>query len=72
MFSLTLLIYLLSSSSVEGQLFLGKACTTGGFSNIPGECRQLSDCPSALSNFRSGITPTVCYMEVKFGKITQK
>lgn len=48
----------------ESRSFVGWFCTEGGTNNEPGICTPTQDCPTVLSNYRAGISPSLCYMEV--------
>lgn len=67
-FSLLIIVAQLSiiSTSVllDKGLLEGHYCTFGGSGTFTGVCKKIPECPEALSNFRAGINPVICYVEV--------
>lgn len=63
------LIHLTYGANGNTHIFMGRSCTTGGHVTNAGECKLLQDCPSAISNFRAGINPSLCYQEVRAKRV---
>lgn len=55
---------IISTSVLDKGLLEGHTCTFGGSGTFTGVCKKIPECPEALSNFRAGINPVICYVEV--------